>query len=226
MPLYGGIASIIFFGSMGLPGLCGFVAEVVRGAGGVQLQPGLAILAAAAVILTAGYILWTVQRVYLGINPAYEDYRDMSLREVAIATPLVVLSVALGVFPSYLLLSWMTPSVTGLVNSLAALGGREELEEFFNVSDRQRRRCPSRPGFLRARSAARRRHRRHAADPSRAGANPPRRTFRGRHLRRAARRRLDVVRDAGRERRRLRRHGRLRPADAVREVRHPRGGAT
>ena len=28
MPLYGAISYIIFFGSMGLPGLCGFVAEV------------------------------------------------------------------------------------------------------------------------------------------------------------------------------------------------------
>ena len=28
MPLYGAISYVIFFGSMGLPGLCGFVAEV------------------------------------------------------------------------------------------------------------------------------------------------------------------------------------------------------
>jgi hypothetical protein len=32
--------------------------------------------------------------------------------------------VALGVLPGALLLSWMEPSVTGLVNTLAALGGR------------------------------------------------------------------------------------------------------
>ena len=60
----------------------------------------------------------------LGTNPAYKDYADMSPREVAIAAPLVVLSVALGVLPGTLLLSWMEPSVTGLVDTLAKLGGR------------------------------------------------------------------------------------------------------
>jgi NADH-quinone oxidoreductase subunit M len=124
MPLYGGVSAIIFFAAMGLPGMCGFVGEVMVVLATWNFSYTLSILAALTVVLTAGYILWTVQRVYLGVNPAYKDYRDMSPREVAIATPLVVLSVALGVFPSYLLLSWMTPSVTGLVNSLAALGGR------------------------------------------------------------------------------------------------------
>ena len=40
MPVYGAVSFLIFFGSMGLPGLCGFIAEVVRGPRGVQLQPG------------------------------------------------------------------------------------------------------------------------------------------------------------------------------------------
>ena len=66
MPLYAAISYIIFFGSMGLPGLCGFVAEVFVVLSAFNYSPLLAILAAAAVILTAGYILWTVQRVFLG----------------------------------------------------------------------------------------------------------------------------------------------------------------
>ena len=62
MPVYGGITLLIFFGSMGLPGLCGFVAEVFVVLSAFNYSYGLAILAAAAVILTAGYILWTLQR--------------------------------------------------------------------------------------------------------------------------------------------------------------------
>lgn len=123
MPLYGGISAIVFFAAMGLPGLCGFVGEVMVVLATWNFSKTLAILAALTVVLTAAYILWTIQRVYLGVNPAYKDYKDMSPREVAIATPLVVLSVALGVVPA-LLLSWMEPSVSGLVNTLAALGGR------------------------------------------------------------------------------------------------------
>ena len=79
-------------------------------------------LSALTVVITAAYILWTLQRVYLGTNPAYKDYKDMDFREVMIATLLVVPSVALCVLPSQLLLSWMEPSVTGLVDALAKLG--------------------------------------------------------------------------------------------------------
>jgi NADH-quinone oxidoreductase subunit M len=122
MPLYGGVSAIIFFAAMGLPGMCGFVGEMFVILATWHFSKVLAILAAITVVLTAGYILWTVQRVYFGTNPAYKDFPDMSLREVSIAAPLVVLSVALGVLPSYLLLSWMEPSVTGLVNALASLG--------------------------------------------------------------------------------------------------------
>ena len=51
-------------------------------------------------ILTAGYILWTLQRVFLGRNEQYRGLPDLDLREMIIAVPLVVLTVALGVFPS------------------------------------------------------------------------------------------------------------------------------
>ena len=111
MPLYGAISYIIFFGSMGLPGLCGFVAEVFVVLAAFNYAPGLAVLAAAAVILTAGYILWTVQRVFLGRSEAWKGLPDMNFREIVIAVPLVVLTIAMGVFPQPLILSWMSPSV-------------------------------------------------------------------------------------------------------------------
>jgi NADH-quinone oxidoreductase subunit M len=128
MPLYGGISAIIFFAAMGLPGMCGFVGEfmVVLGAWNFN-PPGypgcgqvFGTLAALTVVLTAAYILWTLQRVYLGQNPAYKDYPDISLRELLCIIPLVVFSVLLGVLPN-VLLYWMEPSVTDLVNTLAQL---------------------------------------------------------------------------------------------------------
>ncbi len=77
MPLYGGLAAILFFASMGLPGLCGFVGEVFVVLGSWNFNPGLAIPAIVATVLTAGYLLWTWQRVYLGVNPATADYPDL-----------------------------------------------------------------------------------------------------------------------------------------------------
>jgi NADH-quinone oxidoreductase subunit M len=121
MPLYGGISAIIFFAAMGLPGLCGFVGEFMVVIATWQYSKLFAILAAATVVITAAYILWTMQRVYLGVNPAYKDYPDITLREQSCAIPLVVLAVVLGVAPQ-LVLYWMSPSVTGLVDSLAKLG--------------------------------------------------------------------------------------------------------
>jgi NADH-quinone oxidoreductase subunit M len=120
MPLYGAISYVIFFGSMGLPGLCGFVAEVFVVLSAFNYSVPLAILAAAAVILTAGYILWTVQRVFLGRNDAWKGLPDMDGREITIAIPLVVLTIAMGVWPHTLILSWMSPSVDNLVQGIAS----------------------------------------------------------------------------------------------------------
>jgi NADH-quinone oxidoreductase subunit M len=122
MPLYGGMSAIIFFAAMGLPGLCGFVGEVFVVLATWSFSKVLAILAALTVVLTAAYILWTVQRVYFGTNSAYKDLPDMDLRETSIATPLVVFSILLGILPSYFLLSWMSPTIDGFVDALKNLG--------------------------------------------------------------------------------------------------------
>ena len=96
---------VIFFAALGLPGLCGFIGEVLVVLSAWSFSMVLAVISAAVVILTAGYILWTIQRVYLGPEykgPHAEALRPMSLREIAIAAPLVVMAVVLGVFPNAL----------------------------------------------------------------------------------------------------------------------------
>jgi NADH-quinone oxidoreductase subunit M len=126
MPLYGGISAVIFFAAMGLPGMCGFVGEFMVVLSTWNFAPDgkhwvgilFAVLAALTVVLTAAYILWTLQRVFMGHNPTYKNYPDITVGELACIVPLVVLSVLLGVAP-FLLLSWMEPSVTNLVDTLA-----------------------------------------------------------------------------------------------------------
>ena len=106
MPKYGTLATIGFFASLGLPGLCGFIGEVWvllgtfdAGAKYAWAYP-MAILAAAGVILTAGYILWLIRRVYLGKErEEYADYPDASPRETFILVPMAVLCIAMGVLP-------------------------------------------------------------------------------------------------------------------------------
>ena len=121
MPLYGGLSAILFFASMGLPGLCGFVGEVFVVLGTWNFHPGLAIPAILATVLTAGYLLWTWQRVFLGVNPETAGYPDLTAREAVVLISFCLLAIALGVLPQTLVLSWMEPSVTGLVEALARL---------------------------------------------------------------------------------------------------------
>ena len=117
MPVYAAISYLLFFGSMGLPGLCGFVAEAFVILAAFNYNVPMAVLAAAAVILTAGYILWTIQRIFLGKSEQWKGLPDMSIRELLIAAPLVVLTVVLGVYPQSIL-SWMEPSVGEMVTSI------------------------------------------------------------------------------------------------------------
>ena len=107
MPRYGTLATIGFFASLGLPGLCGFIGEIwvllgtfEAGAKFPWAYP-MAIIAASAVVLTAGYILWLIRRVYLGRErEEHLGFPDASPRETFILVPMAVLCIAMGVFPT------------------------------------------------------------------------------------------------------------------------------
>jgi NADH-quinone oxidoreductase subunit M len=128
MPVYSGLSAVIFFGALGLPGLCGFIGEFMCILGTWNFRPparpymGMvyAVLAAGTVVITAGYILWTIQRVYFGNSEKYQDLPDIDQREGMIAGVLVVGTVLFGVWPA-LLLNWYQPSVTALTRTLADL---------------------------------------------------------------------------------------------------------
>jgi len=122
MPHYSALAAGIFFAGLGLPGLCGFIGEVFVVFSVWNFSPVLAIVAASGVILTAGYILWTMQRVYLG--PEYKgphgeeiDQNPFNAREKTVAWTLLVMAIVLGVYPA-LMFDVMDASMQNLVKSL------------------------------------------------------------------------------------------------------------
>jgi NADH-quinone oxidoreductase subunit M len=122
MPVYSGIAIVIFFAGLGLPGLCGFIGEVMVTLSVWNFNQALAVISAAVVILTAGYILWTIQRVYLGPEykgPHGDHLSPITSREIAIAAPLVVFAILFGVYPQ-VVFNYMEPSVTQSVEQLSA----------------------------------------------------------------------------------------------------------
>src|ERR1700730_9029983 len=104
MPIYTGVTALAFFASMGLPGLSGFISEVLVLLGSWQKFPVLAILGASGVVLTAGYLLWTIQRVYLGpINEKYKNLPEINGREMFTLVPLGAIVIFVGVYPNIVL---------------------------------------------------------------------------------------------------------------------------
>lgn len=121
MPLYGGLSAILFFGSMGLPTLCGFVGEAFVVFGSWKYNPWLGLVAILCTVLTAGYLLWCWQRVFLGVNENTAKYPDLTMSEAVTLVPFVLLTIALGILPAQLILNWMEPSVTALAETLSKL---------------------------------------------------------------------------------------------------------
>jgi NADH-quinone oxidoreductase subunit M len=102
MPVYTGIFLVVTLGSIGLPGLNGFVGEFLILAGAWQSYPLAVALAGLGIILGAVYMLWMVQRVFWGPldNPRNEGLSDISLRELMVVAPLLVFIVWIGIYPN------------------------------------------------------------------------------------------------------------------------------
>ena len=133
MPLYTGLSIVIFFAGLGLPGLCGFIGEVFVVLSVWKFSMWMAVVSASVVILTAGYILWAIQRVYLGAEykgPHEEALVPIKLREIVVAVPLVILAIWFGVFPQTVL-SYMDVTIDHQVESLADWKKRDDLNAAF-----------------------------------------------------------------------------------------------
>jgi len=114
MPVYTGIMAIAFFAALGLPGLSAFISEILVLLGAWQYDKVLAIIAASAVVLTAAYMLWMLQRVWLGpVNEKYADMPDVTPRELVTLVPLAVIVLILGIYP-HAVLDLISPTLLAL----------------------------------------------------------------------------------------------------------------
>ncbi|MBM3213541.1 NADH-quinone oxidoreductase subunit M [Candidatus Poribacteria bacterium] len=100
MPVYTGVMTIAFFGSLGLPGMSGFVGEALALLGAWRVYPVFTVLAVIGIVVGAAYFLWTIQRMFLGAkNPDWAGLPDISTRELVTLVPLAALVIVLGVVP-------------------------------------------------------------------------------------------------------------------------------
>jgi NADH-quinone oxidoreductase subunit M len=122
MPVYGSLAALACFASLGLPGLAGFVSEILCFIGAFQAADVgafylgfingayyyrvLTAISVLGVVLGATYLLWSYQKIFLGpLNPKYEDphyanlLRDVDSREMFTLIVPTILIVILGIYP-------------------------------------------------------------------------------------------------------------------------------
>ncbi len=123
MPRYAVMTTIAFFAALGLPGLSGFVSEVLCFLGGFKTFRLYTIISATGVVLTAAYMLWAFQRIFLGgANERYKDLPDINAREMATLVPLVLIVVAVGVYPK-LVLDLFGATVSSLTDAMLSWKG-------------------------------------------------------------------------------------------------------
>lgn len=120
MPIFATIFLIITFSSVGLPGTNGFVGEflILLGAFESELR-WYAVVATSGVILAAVYMLWMYQRVMVGKlkNPANENLKDLSAREIVVMLPLLLFVFWIGIYPNTFF-DKMNPSLENLIDQV------------------------------------------------------------------------------------------------------------
>jgi len=120
MPRFTVISGIAIFASLGLPGFSGFIGEFFSLLGAFSspfIHPVIAVFGALGLLLGAGYLLWTFQKIYLGKH--YQKNADWSLPdlnklELLSLFGLGIISILLGVYPG-LLFELSEKFVTGLL---------------------------------------------------------------------------------------------------------------
>ena len=119
VPVFSGMLIFFSLASLGLPGLSGFVSEFLSLLGGFKAFRLFTIISVTGIIVTAGYILFMIQRILLGpLNPKWKSLAEINTREILTLVPLLILTLVLGVYPK-LILDILNP---GLNLILSAIG--------------------------------------------------------------------------------------------------------
>jgi NADH-quinone oxidoreductase subunit M len=102
MPLYAFCFMVFTLANVGLPGTSGFIGEFLSLLGAFRINTWVAFFATTGVMLSAAYALWLYARIFFGKleKSSLKFITDLSWREVAVMTPLVVLTILFGFYPA------------------------------------------------------------------------------------------------------------------------------
>lgn len=115
VPILGWVFMAVIMSDIGLPGLNGFIGELLVLLGTFITHRWWAIVATSGVVFGAVYLLWAYQRVFHGPAQAVnQGLRDMTWGERAAVAPLLAGIIFIGVYPQPVL-SRIEPAVDHLV---------------------------------------------------------------------------------------------------------------
>jgi NADH-quinone oxidoreductase subunit M len=116
MPMYAACFLVFTMANVGLPGTSGFVGEFLTMLGAFVHNSWIAIFAATGVVLSAAYALFLYRRIVFGalVKPSLQTMQDLTGREIALLAPLVILTIAMGVYPKPVF-EVTTPAVAKLI---------------------------------------------------------------------------------------------------------------
>ncbi len=104
------------FGSLGLPAMAGFIGEVTVFLGTFERFEWAVLASIFGVVLSAGYILWTMQRVVFGpVRHEWDDVTDQNhWWEHAVVVGLASLVILLGVYPA-IMMDMIDPAIEAIM---------------------------------------------------------------------------------------------------------------
>ena len=122
VPIMAGLWLLVSLSSLALPGLNGFVGEFPILLGTFQVNRTAAVLGAFGAVLAALYLLWAYQRMFHGPleGEANTSTTDLNRREIGVLAPLLVLIVAIGLYPKPLF-DMVEPSVDRVLIEVGVL---------------------------------------------------------------------------------------------------------
>lgn len=119
-PVLAGLFLVAGLSSLALPGMSSFVSEFLVLVGTFETNKVAAVIATIGIIFAALYILWLYQRTMTGpLKAGCEKITDLKAREVLAVAPMLILIIAMGVYPKPVL-DVINPAVDRVMISIGA----------------------------------------------------------------------------------------------------------
>lgn len=118
VPVFSGILVFFSLASLGLPGLSSFVSEFLVLLGAFNIFRLITIVSVSGIVIAAGYYLYMIQRILLGpLNTKWFAIPEINTRELISVIPLMIIVLALGVYPK-IALDIICPTINFILNNI------------------------------------------------------------------------------------------------------------